>query len=136
MKRMNLFVMVLISVILTSYQLMQTPKWVAPVEANGYKNPYTSDTKATEKGGKIYMKLCWSCHGKTGKGDGPAGAALVPAPASYMDDQVQAQSDGALYWKITHGRGAMVSYKSLLSDQQRWMLVNYIRDLDRQNSLP
>jgi len=136
MKSMKLFVMALFSVTLTSYQLMQDQKWIAPDEANGYMNPYTGDTKATEKGGKIYMKLCWSCHGKTGKGDGPAGAELVPAPASYMNHQVQAQSDGALYWKITNGRGSMVSYENILSVDQRWMLVNYIRELGKQSSIP
>ena len=83
MKSMKLFVMALFCVILTSYQLMQDQKWVAPDKANSYKNPYAGNVKATDKGSKIYMKLCWSCHGKTGKGDGPAGAELVPAPTSY-----------------------------------------------------
>lgn len=125
---MKLLAVTFLGFLLTGYQL-QDQKWLAPEEADNYKNPYVEDTKATDKGRKIYMKLCWSCHGKTGKGDGPAGAALVPAPASYTDSEVQAQTDGALFWKITTGRGAMVSYENTLTEDQRWMLVNYIRAL-------
>jgi len=136
MKRMDLFVMAVISITLTSYQLMQDDRWVAPKEADGFKNPLVGNEKASEKGKKIYFKLCWSCHGKTGKGDGPAAANLVPAPSNYTDDKVQAQTDGAIFWKITNGRGFMVSYENILSDDQRWMLVSYIRKLDKEKSLP
>lgn len=106
---------------------IQTPKWVAPPEADGFKNPFIENVKATDKGRKIYQKLCWTCHGKAGKGDGPAAAALTIAPADFSEEIIQSQSDGAIYWKITQGRGEMVAYKSTLTDDQRWMLVNFIR---------
>ena len=114
---------------------IQAPKWVAPPEADNYQNPLSENTKATDKGGRIYQKLCWTCHGKTGKGDGPAAAALTIAPADYSGEIVQSQSDGAIYWKITHGRGEMVSYKATLTDEQRWMLVNYIRQLGSSDTV-
>ena len=121
---------------LSGYRISQDPKWVAPDEADTYQNPLKENTKATEKGEKIYQKLCWTCHGKTGKGDGPAAAALTVAPSDYSEELVQSQSDGALYWKISNGRGEMVSYQNLLTDDQRWMLVNYIRQLGPTNTVP
>ena len=136
MGNLHYLVLVFASIILTSYQTMQNPKWVAPVEADSYKNPYLGNAKATEKGKKIYTKLCWTCHGKTGNGDGPAAAALTVTPADYSNELMQAQSDGAIFWKITNGRGEMVPYEKLLTDDQRWMLVNYIRDLGKSNNIP
>jgi len=44
---------------------------------------------------------------------------------------VQNQSDGAIYWKITNGNPPMASYKETLTEEQRWQLVNYIRELKR-----
>jgi mono/diheme cytochrome c family protein len=42
---------------------------------------------------------------------------------------VQQQSDGALFYKITEGRGPMPSFKTTLTEQQRWDVVNHIRTL-------
>jgi mono/diheme cytochrome c family protein len=38
-------------------------------------------------------------------------------------------SDGDLAWKISHGRGAMPAWKSILKSKQIWDLVNFIRRL-------
>jgi mono/diheme cytochrome c family protein len=42
---------------------------------------------------------------------------------------VQDQADGELFWKISEGRGAMVGWKLIISEEDRWHLVNYIRTL-------
>lgn len=39
------------------------------------------------------------------------------------------QSDGALFWKMTHGRGNMPPFKEALSENQRWQLVSFIRKI-------
>lgn len=122
--------------VLTGSQVYQDTRWVAPPEADSYENPLRDNTKATEKGAKIYMKLCWTCHGKAGNGDGPAAVALQVTPSDYTTEEVQSQSDGALYWKISTGRGEMVAYQSSLTDDQRWMLVNYIRKLGDPENMP
>lgn len=133
-RKLHLFLIAVLSITLTGIQILQDSKWVAPLEADSYVNPHIGNQKAVEKGRKLYMKLCWTCHGKSGKGDGPAAATLKVTPSDYTEDLVQTQSDGALYWKITHGRGEMVSYKSLLSEDQRWTLVNYIREFNKSAS--
>jgi len=103
--------------------------WVAPEEAKTIVNPYEGNTIAAQKGEKLYSKLCWTCHGKTGLGDGPAGAGLNPKPISFADAKVQSQTDGELFWKLSNGKGMMVPYKHSLDKEKRWQLINYIRTL-------
>jgi mono/diheme cytochrome c family protein len=109
----------------------QTPSWAAPTEANSLENPLKGNEKATQAGKKLYTQLCAICHGNKGKGDGVAGMALKPRPANFIKDIVQKQTDGAIYWKMTEGRAPMAAYKSSLTEEQRWQLVNYIRSLKK-----
>ena len=103
--------------------------WVAPDEAREIINPYDGNKIAAQKGAMLYQKLCWTCHGKTGLGDGPAGKSLNPKPRNFSLKEVQEQTDGALFWKISNGNGMMVPYKHSLNEEQRWQLVNFIRSL-------
>lgn len=101
--------------------------WTAPATEATVQNPYQGNQIAAQKGGQTFQKLCWTCHGKSGKGDGPAGTSLNPKPQNFTLAAVQEQSDGALFWKISTGKGMMVPYKHALNEEQRWQLVNYIR---------
>ena len=40
---------------------------------------------------------------------------------------MKAATDGELFWKMSNGRGMMQTWKDQLSENQRWLLVNYIR---------
>ncbi len=89
-----------------------------------------TNPKAVLLGGKVFGSLCWTCHGMEGRGDGPNAVALQAVPADLGSDRVQAQTNGALYWTITKGRGEMASYEHVLSREERWALAHYIRTLD------
>jgi mono/diheme cytochrome c family protein len=102
-------------------------KWVAPKSADNLENPLKGDEAATKSGKKLYKQFCSICHGDKGKGDGMAGLSLMPKPANFTTEAIQAQSDGALFWKMTEGRAPMASYRETLKENQRWQLVNYIR---------
>ena len=103
--------------------------WRAPDSAKGINNPYAGNKIAAQKGRALYSKLCWSCHGKNGKGDGPAAANLKPKPKDFSSADLQKQTDGELFWKLSNGKGMMVPYKHSLSEEKRWQLINYIRTL-------
>ncbi len=105
----------------------QNGAWKAPKEADDLKNPFADNAAELVKGKKLYIQMCAVCHGAKGKGDGVAGAALNPKPTNFTLASVQAQSDGALFWKLTEGRTPMASYKNTLKEDQRWELVNYLR---------
>ncbi len=106
--------------------------WIAPTDADKIINPLRENADAVLQGKKTYLQICIVCHGPKGKGDGIGAIALDPRPANFSAPKVQAQSDGAIYWKITEGRTPMASYKTTLSETQRWQLVNYLRTFNKQ----
>ena len=113
--------------------LAQDGRWVAPKSADALKNPYPAEPLVVQQGEELYQVYCWSCHGETGHGDGAAGRALGAKPANFHDEQVKKQSDGALFWKMSEGRGNMPPFKEVFSEEQRWQLVVYLRKLSEQN---
>lgn len=103
--------------------------WKAPAEADQLKDPLVGDPKAVQRGEKVFTSLCWVCHGMEGKGDGPTAASLQVRPAVLVAITVQEQSNGALYWKVSHGRGEMPGYEEVLSREDRWAVVHYLKSL-------
>ena len=107
----------------------QTP-WAAPESEKNRKSPVAAGPKVVEQGKKVAQVNCTSCHGSTGKGNGPAAMALSPKPADWTSKKVQDETDGEIFWKITTGRGAMPSWKHL-PENDRWALVQHIRSLKK-----
>ena len=94
--------------------------WTAPTAADARKNPL-ADTSELEAGGnKVFHQRCSTCHSDDARGT-TRGPDLTGA-------DVQAQSDGALFWKITSGntRAGMPTF-SFLPEAQRWQLVMHVR---------
>jgi mono/diheme cytochrome c family protein len=104
-------------------------KWDAPASAKQTKNPVSASESSLAAGKKIYFKRCVNCHGKTGLGDGPDATDLGIHPAKFSDPRMREESDGALFWKITHGKKPMPAYESRLSPTDRWNVINYLRTL-------
>ncbi len=103
---------------------------LAPVPADfaGQTNPLGADAAAA--GAEVFKTNCESCHGPQGHGDGPAGAALDPAPKNLAVLQATA-GDDYLYWRINTGKEGtgMVAWKGVLTDEQIWQAVSFIRTL-------
>ena len=118
-------------VFFTNTESMAQASWIAPPEAANAKNPLAGNTTGLADSKKLYTTLCTPCHGAKGKGDGPAAVALNPKPANHSSAAVQSQTDGTLFWKLSNGRGAMQAYKTQLTEQQRWGLINFIRTLKK-----
>jgi mono/diheme cytochrome c family protein len=117
------------------------------VMANGIPEPYRSmrnplsNTAATlEQGARIYQQDCSACHGPQGEGDGPAGKQLKPPAANLasLSHMPMGQSDAYLYWTIAEGGQqfgtAMPSFKGALSPNDRWAVVDYLRQGLPQNT--
>lgn len=107
----------------------QQSLWAAPKDADAVKNPVVSSTPVLAEAKVLYSTNCGPCHGDRGRGDGPAAQALNPKPADHTSANVQAESDGSLFWKLSEGRNPMPGYKKVFTDQQRWELICYIRSL-------
>jgi mono/diheme cytochrome c family protein len=105
------------------------PAWEAPASAAAKKNPFAGKADAVAAGKQIFTTTCVPCHGPAGHGNGPAAVALNPKPADFSNPKIVQESDGALFWKMSEGHGAMVAFKGSFSEAQRWQLVTYIRSL-------
>ncbi len=113
----------------------QPNSWQVPKAASDLKNPVASNSTSLKNGKTLYQSYCAPCHGKNGKGDGPAAASLHPKPADYSAPTVQAESDGALFYKISEGHSntAMPPFKAVLHPEQSWAIINYIRTLAKKH---
>lgn len=127
MKKLIYSIVLLLFIGTFTNKIFAQSDWKAPKEANELVNPLSGDEASVKKGKKTYAQMCTICHGQKGRGDGIAGAALKPKPSNFTTKEIQTQSDGALFWKITQGKAPMAAYKELLTETQRWQLVNYIR---------
>jgi len=111
--------------------MQQTGQWTAPPSADAVKNPLAHNPQAAKEGATLFTKQCLMCHGNKGMGDGPVGINLNPRPGNLLLPKAQKLTDGALFWKISNGKAPMPTFKSSLTETQRWQLVDYIRELDK-----
>ena len=102
----------------------QDQNWLPPAPAASRANPLAAKPQTSTGGHKLFLRNCAECHGPDGAGMATKHSADLQLPI------VQAQSDGALFWKITNGNAhrGMPSF-SKLPELQRWQIVLYIRTL-------
>jgi len=81
------------------------------------------------KGREVYLKRCWMCHGDAGQGDGPSAQNMVPEPANFTVEEFDTMPDYELFWKATVGIGntAMPQWSLLISEEERWEAVQYLK---------
>ncbi|MGH3055134.1 MAG: c-type cytochrome [Gaiellaceae bacterium] len=83
---------------------------------------------------QTYEKTCVSCHGASGKGDGPVGKMLKPPPKDFAEG-LKGVGDADIAKTIKEGGKAvgkaatMPAYGTKLSDDQIQGLVQYIKGL-------
>jgi mono/diheme cytochrome c family protein len=117
-----------------------TPWFLAGLFAIGAVGAQAEHDVAAGK--KNYDMLCTACHGATGKGDGPAGAALDPQPRDFSvgDFKLDADKDGTpgsdadLSLVVKNGAAAyggspLMAPWGHLSDADIANIVAYIRTL-------
>jgi len=98
-----------------------------------YKTPSVPYSAISVYNGKnIYLNNCVDCHGKSGHGDGILANQLenIP-PANLTEPHTAYHTAGDIFWWLTYGKnpGAMPGFNDILSEDQRWDLINYIRTL-------
>jgi mono/diheme cytochrome c family protein len=82
---------------------------------------------ASARGDTLYHTFCAVCHGIAGYADGPVGPRVATLPLTTP--RAFAWSDGYLYSIIRYGRGVMPRYGDRVRGQDRWEVVNYVRQL-------
>ena len=95
-------------------------------------NPFASDVAAIDAGRQIYAGNCASCHGDSGRGDGPAAWGLQPPPADLTAHLAPGKhSDGEIFRWLRDGvsGSAMPAFGEVISEENRWRLISYLRTL-------
>ena len=121
-----LFTFVLTTNIVAAYQ-EKPAVWRVSERKAKIKNPIAVDPVSVSQGKEIYLRECLECHGTAGNGDGPEAAKLDKSVKDFADEGMWAQTDGAIYWKIRTGRRPMPGFKRLLSKEEIWHVINYVR---------
>ncbi len=105
-------------------------------EAQELANPVAAGAESLAAGEAAYQRLCATCHGPTGRGDGrlAAGTAAYSAPPSNLADATwqHGSTDGEIFTAIRDGIGpdfAMDSFDGPLSEAEIWNVVNYVKSL-------
>ncbi len=95
-------------------------------------NPVPASDESLASGKEMYETYCYSCHGKTGLGDGPValrGAGIPPFP---LIGTINARSDGYIFGQIWAGGAIMGPYYTSLEPDEVWDIINYLRSLNSQ----
>jgi mono/diheme cytochrome c family protein len=98
-------------------------------------NPYPATPEILAQGKEEFRIFCSNCHGLQGKGDGYLfTSGLFPAkPTSLVEARVKGMPDGEIYYVITKGSmsGLMGPHESLIQPEDRWAIIDYIRELGK-----
>ncbi|NBU96671.1 MAG: cytochrome c [Spirochaetia bacterium] len=92
-------------------------------------------TAANLKRGETQFQIfCYPCHGPQGEGNGPVigppgGGKFNYSPNMNIHGTYAYLNDGQIYHVITNGNGQMPAYASMISEDDRWKIVLYVRKL-------
>jgi FtsP/CotA-like multicopper oxidase with cupredoxin domain len=98
------------------------------------RTPILPDKDSLKRGQKLYQQHCVVCHGKEGRGDGPAAKSMDPPPANFLDREHSAiYGPGEKFWIIGQGteKTGMPAFDQI-GAKDRWNLVNYILELQKK----
>jgi cytochrome c553 len=148
--RNDLIFLLLFAVVSLGAGCKATPpgKWEAAV-VNGTKhwvsvgnkdatNPLSFTPENLAEGKNSFGHYCIACHGLDGQNTGvPFAANMAPPVPSLASSQVQSYTDGQLKWVIDNGifPSGMPASKGILTDEEIWSTVLYIRHLPPAGSL-
>src|ERR1700686_5125102 len=79
--------------------LAQSSDWKAPPSVVNRPNPVPANANTIALGQKLFVGNCLTCHGQSGKGDGPGAAALEKKPADLTARIKGGKPEGGLFWK-------------------------------------
>ena len=108
------------------------------VQNKSQKNPLSASPQTIADGRDAFSHYCAACHGLDGQNTGvPFVDRMSPPVPSLTSSHVQAYTDGQLKWVIDNGLWptGMPGSSGILSDEEIWSIVVYIRHLPQAGSL-
>jgi mono/diheme cytochrome c family protein len=108
------------------------------VGSRNLKNPLPATSESIAEGQQSFSHYCFACHGLDGQNTGvPFAEAMSPLVPSLASSEVQRYTDGQLYWVIKNGLwpSGMPASRGILTDEEIWSIISYVRNLPRAGSL-
>jgi mono/diheme cytochrome c family protein len=97
------------------------------------ENPIRSRIAVLEEGAKLYAVNCASCHGINADGQSFVAdkfSEVYNRPPSLRDSAlVKLGTDGTVFSILTNGVVVMPSFKKLLTERERWILVHHLKSI-------
>ena len=106
-------------------------KIATPRDAKELKNPSSLTPESLQTVYEHWNDHCALCHGSDGSGDTAIGKNLYPKTPDMKSAEVQALSDGELYYIINNGVRftGMPAWGGEHTPEETWQLVSFIRKL-------
>lgn len=102
-------------------------------------NPLPVDTINLAQGQHLFKVFCSPCHGEKGDGQGHLvkiekfnGVPSYFSGSSSRGGDMKALTAGKIYHTITYGVNNMGSHASQISPTDRWKVVMYVQELQKQ----
>jgi len=99
-------------------------EWIVPSASQDKLSPFAFTDSTRNAGEQLYANNCRSCHGTPGQGNV---LNLVPPPQDPAKAEFQQNKDGEIFYKVSEGRGPMPSFKNVLSSQDIWNIISFLR---------
>lgn len=100
------------------------------LEAAFLFNPVPRTANSIARGRQLFQQNCAVCHGAEGRGDGVAAASLPERPDDLSKiARPPIFPDGIVAYRIRNGVKMMPAFKTTLSENDTWDLINFIRSL-------
>lgn len=122
----------------TERRVMTWAKHSVFVRNKGERNPLQLTSTNLAAGQEAFSHYCVACHGMDGQNTGvPFADRMGPQVPSLASSEVQSYTDGQLKWVIDFGiaPSGMPGSKGILSDEEIWSAVIFIRHLPPAGSL-
>lgn len=118
--------------------MMKTVKHKLTVGGKDVANPIPARAETIAAGQEHFGHHCGICHGRDGQGTGvPFATKMSPPVPDLSSKDVQDYADGQLKWVIENGidPSGMPAWKGILSDDEMWKVVDFIRHLPVKGGL-
>jgi cbb3-type cytochrome oxidase cytochrome c subunit len=106
-------------------------------KTTGKESVDTNSSAAANAGRGIYTQNCAICHGLEGWGNGPNAITLEKKPANFSRPFYKQYSDEFWFYRVSEGvvGTRMPRWGEILSEQQRWYLVAYLKTLQKDQEV-
>ncbi len=109
--------------------------------ANKLVNPFETSPAMLDQGKVLFETYCKHCHGPKAGGDGKVAQgvkiddvehSMYPGVANLQGDAYKNITEGHIFHVITFGKGLMGAHGSQVSEEDRWKIAMYVKELQKK----